>query len=338
MSEKPRPYHGGDPAALMARFADAPRPWIDLSTGINPWAYPMPDIPVEHWRRLPTAADLAGLLDAAAARYCIKAGDTVVAAPGTESLIQLLPLLRPPGHVAVLGPTYAEHARAWARHGHEVAIVPEPDAGADVVVLVNPDNPTGRTLSSEKLYTISKRLQNRGGLLVVDEAFADLMPDGTSLIPSLPENATVLRSFGKTYGLAGLRLGFAVAPEEIAARIADLLGPWAVSGPAIALGKAALRDAAWLEETRTNCIAAAARLDALLMAAGQKVVGGTPLFRLVESPDAERLIEKLGRAGIHIRSFAERPGQLRFGLPGPDDQWHRLERALADYRSAPGSR
>ena len=323
-----RPYHGGDPAAMMARFPDTPRPWIDLSTGINPSPYPVPDIAAEVWARLPTAADLAGLLDAAAVRYRVKPGDAVVAAPGTQSLIQLLPAQRPPGRVAVLGPTYAEHARAWTRHGHKVVDCDCLTAEADVVVLVNPDNPTGRLFSIDQLYITAERLSRSGGLLVVDEAFADLLSDSASIIPQLPENAIVLRSFGKTYGLAGPRLGFCVASADLAAGLADRLGPWAVSGPAIAIGQAALRDTNWLAETRASCEMAASRLDAMLTAAGLKIVGGTPLFRLIEAADAAAVVEKLGRAGIHVRSFAERPGQLRLGLPGPEAHWQRLEQAL----------
>jgi cobalamin biosynthesis protein CobC len=145
----------------------------------------------------------------------------------------------------------------------------------------------------------------------------------------------VLRSFGKTYGLAGLRLGFALAVPEIARVIAATLGPWAVSGPALAIGRAALSDRAWLARTAAERAAEAGRLDRMLVRAGCAVIGGTSLFRLARCPDAPGLFRRLGAAGIHVRRFEARPDLLRFGLPAGKEQWCRLSRVLKPDGSAP---
>lgn len=226
--------HGGDLSAIRRHFPQAPEPWIDLSTGINPVPYPVVDLPTEIWSRLPTRQQEQALLEAAAARYGVRDPATIAAAPGTQALIQLLPRLVPKSRVGVLGPTYEEHAHCWARQGHDVAIVRDFE-GADVTIVVNPNNPTGRLLPPE-------RLRRDRGLLIVDEAFIDFLAPDASLAGNLPVRTIVLRSFGKAYGLAGVRLGFAIAEKPIVDRIRDELGPWAVSGPALEIGRRALAD------------------------------------------------------------------------------------------------
>lgn len=313
--------HGGDLGEVKQRFPEAPRPWIDLSTGINPVPYPVPPVGAEAWSQLPAAADGEALLAAAAARYGVRDAKTIVAAPGTQALIQLLPRLVPQGRVAIVGPTYQEHQVCWERQGHEVRVVPKPE-DADVVVVVNPNNPTGRLLTPSDLAPI------HAGLLVVDEAFIDFLPRETSLAGNLPPNAVVLRSFGKTYGLAGLRLGFAIAARAMAERLRAELGPWAVAGPALEIGRRALRDGAWLHAARERLVTDSDRLDRLLRAAGFEIVGGTLLFRLARHPMAASVVLRLAAQGIHVRAFPDAPDRLRFGLPGDDAKFLRLARAL----------
>jgi cobalamin biosynthetic protein CobC len=309
--------HGGDLGEVMRRFPEAPKPWLDLSTGINPVPYPAGSLVGETWSRLPSRDDERALLAAAARRYGVRDEATILAAPGTQALIQLLPRLVPKSRVAVLGPTYEEHEACWARQGHEVDIVDDiaRASGADVVVAVNPNNPTGTLL---KKFGTPKRL------LVVDEAFVDFLPPEASLVPALPPRTVVLRSFGKAYGLAGLRLGFATAERELIARLREELGPWAVSGPALAIGRRALADDAWLTATAARLERDGRRLDELLAAAGFMPVGATPLFRLVRHDDVPGMVERLGRNGIHVRAFARQPQWLRFGLPGTAEAFDRL--------------
>lgn len=338
--------HGGRLAAARRRFPGAPEPFLDLSTGINPGPYPLPPLPMEAFARLPEPEAVALLEEVAAAAYGAADPAMVVAAPGTQALISLLPRLFPARDVAVLSPTYGEHAAAWTAAGAAVREVGTLDAlvGAEVAVLCNPNNPDGRRWSiwthpqsppfqgGGPYFSPPFQGGGRGGLLVIDEAFADLEPDVASCIPRIAEmdRAVVLRSFGKTYGLAGLRLGFAVAPPALAGRIRQAFGPWLVSGPALAIATPALADAAWLHEAAARCRRDAARLDVLLEGAGFRIRGGTCLFRLAEEhprPTAA-WAERLGRAGILVRSFAAFPGWLRFGLPGDDAGWTRLEAAL----------
>jgi cobalamin biosynthesis protein CobC len=323
--------HGGDLDAARERYPDAPEPWIDLSTGINPVPFPIPELPAEIWSRLPTRAEEEALLAAAAARYRVPDPGMIAAASGSQALIQLLPRLAPTSRVQILGPTYEEHEACWTRQGHRVSVVNDLTAsdGADVVIVVNPNNPTGCLIPASELRTVATALAGKNGLLVVDEAFIDVLPEAASLASDPPPATIVLRSFGKTYGLAGLRLGFAIAEVARATRIRAEFGPWAVSGPALRIGKAALSDPDWLSGTITRLGSDQPRLDAMLEAAGFTVVGGTPLFRLARHVEAAKRAERLGRAGVHVRSFPRQPQWLRFGVPADELAWGRLAAALS---------
>ncbi len=318
-------HHGGDIDAARAAFPEASESWIDLSTGINGCPYPVPPLSLELWTALPSSGDVARLEAAAARAYGARSGH-VAAAPGTQALIQVLPRVVQARRVGILGFTYAEHARVWRAAGCAVEVRDSVEGlmGFDVAVVVNPNNPDGRLVPPPDLTALAGRV----GLLVVDESFVDVMPPGASLVPSLPDGALVLRSFGKTYGLAGVRLGFAVASGDLPSRLRQALGPWAVSGPAIAIGTQALGDEPWLSATTMRLTDAAERLDRLLERHGASVLGGTPLFRLVAIDDAARWFDGLARAGLLVRPFADRPRWLRFGLPAAEPQWARLAKAL----------
>jgi cobalamin biosynthetic protein CobC len=322
--------HGGDLGAARLLFPGAPEPFIDLSTGINPYPYPIPPLPPDVFVRLPERAAADRLAAVAAAAYGTPSAAHVVLAPGSQILLPLVAGLVRPGRAAVLGPTYAEHMRAARQAGHAVEEVSEPAGlrGADFAVVVNPNNPDGRMVPRQALLDCAQNL-SPGKLLVVDEAFMDVTPPGCSLAGDVElGNIVVLRSFGKSYGLAGLRLGFALVAPDIAVRLRDVLGPWAVGGPALAIGTAALQDRPWTEAARARLAQAAARLERLLAGAGLEVIGGTPLFLLVHSPDAQALFWQLGSAGLLVRRFAERPTWLRFGLPADERAWQRLAAAL----------
>jgi cobalamin biosynthetic protein CobC len=320
--------HGGDLGAARLLFPGAPEPFVDLSTGINPYPYPIPPLSPDLFTRLPDGAALDALAALAARAYGAPSAAHVVPAPGTQILLSLVAALVPPGRAAVLGPTYAEHVRAAARAGHRVEEVGEVARlhGVDLAVVVNPNNPDGRIVRREALLACAGDLP---GLLVVDEAFMDAGPQAQSLAPDVGRGPiVVLRSFGKFFGLAGLRLGFALASPPIAARLRAGLGPWAVAGPALAIGAAALQDRSWADTTRAHLAQAALRLDQVLIGAGLEVAGGTALFRLVRARAAPALFDHLGRAGILVRPFAEQPTRLRFGLPASEPDWQRLGAAL----------
>ena len=324
--------HGGDLAAARQMFPNAPEPFIDLSTGINPYPYPLPGLSPALFERLPDRASIRRLAATAAQSYGAPSPDHVLPAPGTQILLPQVAMLTRPGRAAILRTTYAEHARAATLGGHSVSEVTEagPLGRADLAVVVNPNNPDGRIVARDTLLDVADELRPRGGLLVVDEAFADVAPPGASLAGDVRRgNIVVLRSFGKFFGLAGVRLGFAVAAPSLIHRLDAMLGPWAVAGPAVFIGDKALADHAWKAQTLTRLAEAVARLDALLAGAALEVVGGTSLYRLTRSSEAEKLFTHLGRAGILVRRFAEEPACLRWGLPRGEDDWRRLADALA---------
>ncbi|OCX16610.1 threonine-phosphate decarboxylase [Mesorhizobium hungaricum] len=326
--------HGGSLGRARALFPGAPEPFVDLSTGINPHSYPLFEPPATAFTRLPEAARSAELATVAATAYGAPARANVVAAPGTQILLPRVASLVAPGRALVLSPTYAEHARAAAVAGHKVAEVTNfaALAEADLAILVNPNNPDGRVVARDDLLALAARMKAKGGLLVVDEAFMDVGPREDSLAGDIGRGGlVVLRSFGKFFGLAGVRLGFALADTATAALLDSQLGPWAVAGPTLEYGIAALGDIAWQQAMRQRLAEDAARLDALFAHHGVTVAGGTTLFRYLDFAGAPGLFEALGRQGILLRHFAQRPHALRSGLPGNEDEWRRLEAALAGW-------
>jgi cobalamin biosynthesis protein CobC len=325
--------HGGDLAAARHLFPDAPEPFLDLSTGINPNSYPLPDLSADLFARLPQNEALAALAAAAATAYGAPSAAHIVCAPGTQILLPLVAGLVGSGRAAIVSPTYNEHARAATLADHRVTeladIEPAPDA--DLVLVANPNNPDGRLFDKNNLTALAKRLHARNGLLVVDEAFMDVGPRDVGMASEVGRGGVVvLRSFGKFFGLAGVRLGFALAAPDVAARLRVRLGPWAVSGPALAIGTKALADRAWIEEMRHRLAAGIVRLDRILAAANLDMIGGTSLFRLVRG-HASELFHHLGRAGIFVRIFPENPSWVRFGQPAAENDWQRLELAMAAF-------
>ncbi|MBZ9798043.1 threonine-phosphate decarboxylase CobD [Mesorhizobium sp. ES1-4] len=328
--------HGGSLGRAKALFPNAVLPYVDLSTGINPHSYPLFDLPATSLCRLPEAARGRELTEIAANTYGAPSAGNVVAAPGTQILLPRVASLVRPGKALVLGPTYAEHARAAATAGHEVAGVRDfaAMADADLAIIVNPNNPDGRIVERDRLLVLAAALRAKGGLLVVDEAFMDVGPREHSLAGDVAQGGiVVLRSFGKFFGLAGLRLGFALADAPTAERLGMQFGPWAVAGPALEYGIRALADLDWQDAMRASLADAAARLDALFGRFGVPVAGGTTLFRYLSLPDAGALFSALGESGILLRHFSDRPHVLRAGLPGSEEEWRRLESALADWTS-----
>ncbi|CAN5505730.1 threonine-phosphate decarboxylase CobD [soil metagenome] len=318
--------HGGRLGAARTAFPDAPTPWLDLSTGINPCPYPMPALGPEAWSRLPDPEALRSLERAAATAFGVEDPDRVVAAAGSEALIRLLPRLLAARKIAVSAQTYGGHAEAWRLAG--ATLTDDGDPTAALRVVVNPNNPDGRLLAPDRVLALTD------GPMIIDEAFVDAAPGSSvSRLAGAPGHGRliVLRSFGKFHGLAGVRLGFLIAEPVLVERVRQALGDWPVSGPAIAVGLAAYADSAWAAQTRARLAADAARLDTLLITAGFEIVGGTSLFRLVRAADASRRFEVLARAGILARPFPWDETLLRFGLPGQQADWLRLADALETF-------
>lgn len=309
--------HGGRLDAAMARFPDAERPWVDLSTGINPVAYPFSTVPGSDPRALPLASDLATLTRSAAAAFGMASG-SITALPGSEIGLRLLDTIGLPGPTRVVVPSYGTYIAAMP---DAVSITIDDLArcsaqGGGTILLANPNNPDGRVVPPARLLAHARALGRGCGWLVIDEAFADADP-ASSILPLIEEDDPVLvfRSFGKFYGLAGIRLGFVCGPEAMIARLRQRLGDWPVSSAAIAIGTAAYADRAWQVETAQRLAVTAAELDAVLRRHGLDPIGDCSLFRLVKTPDAAAIFERLGRAGILTRPFDYAPTWLRFGLP-----------------------
>jgi cobalamin biosynthetic protein CobC len=323
-------HHGGRLAAAASQFPAAPTPWIDLSTGVNPSPYPAPSSSRCANARLPDPTETAALETAAAAAFGVREVGCTLAVPGSEAALRILPRLLPAKTVAIAGPTYSSHAAAWRSAGAQVRSVPcchLASADADVVIAVNPNNPDGRRHAPETLGWIADRQAARGGWLIVDEAFVETAPE-LSVAARAGAGLIVLRSFGKFYGLAGVRLGFVAADRGVIAELRSVFGDWPVSAAAIAAGRAAYADAAWRERTMASLIRKAARLDRLLSQAGFDIIGGTSLFRLGAADDAPRRFAALAERGILTRPFDFDPRWLRFGLPAGAAAWTRLDQAL----------
>lgn len=320
-------FHGGRLREAAQRYATPLDQWLDLSTGINPHGWPVPALPAECWRRLPEELDG---LEAAAADYY--GTPHLLPVAGSQAAIQLLPHLRPHSRVALLTPAYAEHHRAWQEGGHQVQELDSGQIAArlegfDVVVVINPNNPSGERFTQGQLRDWHAQLAARGGWLVVDEAFIDATPQ-QSLAPQCgAEGLIVLRSLGKFFGLAGVRVGFLLAWPALREAVRARLGPWNVSGPSREVARLALHDSAWHAAMRQQLQVQGERLQRLLSAQGLAPSGGTALFQWVRRSDALRWHEALARRAILTRPFGE-PCALRFGLPANEAQWRRLEHAL----------
>jgi len=317
--------HGGALNRAVQQYGRPVEAWLDLSTGINAEAWPVPAVPAGCWQRLPEEDD--GLLAAARAYYGCQ---SLLPVAGSQAAIQLLPRLRLPARVGVFEPAYAEHAHACQVAGHEL-ITLDPNApridDCEVVIVVQPNNPTGHTWPRQTLLDWQRRLARRGGWLVVDEAFIDATPEA-SLLPLAPlEGLVVLRSLGKFFGLAGLRVGFVCAWPELLSRIECALGPWGIAHPARWVATRALGDRAWQARMRRALQARSQRLSGLLLAYGLSPSGGTALFQWVETAQARPWQTALARQGVLVRAF-DTPPSLRFGVPATEAQWQQLHSAL----------
>ncbi len=319
--------HGGRLRQVSEQFNIPLSEWLDLSTGINPNGYPTPPVPADVWRRLPEEQDG---LEKAAGRYYGATGLLPVA--GSQAAIMALPQCISGSRVTLLTPTFSEHPYAW--RDRNIACCDNCDAiearidTTDILLLVNPNNPTGTLFPVEQLLQWHARLSRRGGWLIVDEAFVDIEPEASLACYAGRPNLVVLRSVGKFFGLAGARVGFVLGPKSLLHALSAYLGPWAVSGPSRSVVRKALEDDNWHRLTRTALQQSSARLAKLLSRHGLTASGGTGLFQWVRTPHARDIHTLFARNAILIRLFDE-PPSLRFGLPGNEEEWRRFANTLA---------
>lgn len=309
--------HGGGLDAAIARFGGARADWVDLSTGINPVPYPLPEIPARFWQALPDSQDQSDLLGAARQFWGVPEGAGIAAASGVSALIAALPRLAPATRVGIIRQTYNEHAASFNAFGWTVGESP-----ADANVYVHPNNPDGR------LWDRDTVLQQHKSLTIIDESFCDISPSASNMGLADRPGFVVLKGLGKFWGLAGVRLGFAMARPETIARLEQMLGPWAISGPAQHIGLHALSNHTWADQTRARLEQDTARLDAMTANAGFTNPRGTSLFRLYDVASAEAAFEQLAKGRVLSRIFPYSKTLIRLGLPGPQAAWSQLQQVL----------
>nr|WP_070958717.1 threonine-phosphate decarboxylase CobD [Hyphomonas sp. Mor2] len=323
--------HGGAIDRMQAQFPNAPLPWIDLSTGINPWPYRGPGYGADIYDQLPTQRAYLECRDAMA--NAIQAPpESLILAPGSEAIIRALPHHVSLKRVAILNPTYGDHEQAWSRAGCDVIEVTDPLALADevdAVIVCNPNNPDGKQFAREALLSARARLNAHGGWLIIDEAYCDLYPELSLAAHGGQDGLIILRSFGKFYGLPGLRLGAALAPEDLCRRLTEQFGAWPVSSAALHIGTKAYRDQAWQTHTRTELRLAREMLDQVFRSNGLEILGGTDLFGFIRVEDATALWRRLAESGLYVRRFDALPHALRIGLPADEIQLVRVNEALS---------
>lgn len=307
--------HGGRIDAAAIEYGGNRDDWLDLSTGINPVPYSIPELDNQSWAALPDELANQRLLSAARRFWNVPDQAAIIAVPGASAAIANIPRLRPAGTAYIPGPTYNEHRASFQAAGWSVA----EKLPAQACVFVHPNNPDGRVWNGDAAPGI---------LRIIDESFCDIMPDASLIRHSTKLGTLILKSFGKFWGLAGLRLGFVIGAPSMIGELTQMLGPWPVSGPALNIGTAALNDQEWADKTRQRLVQDAERLDDLMKAKGAKVVGGTTLFRLYRVDDAASWQDKLARHHIWSRIFPYDSRWIRLGLPAPSD-WHRVEQALS---------
>ncbi|MET1754333.1 threonine-phosphate decarboxylase [Novosphingobium sp. RD2P27] len=325
MSE-PLPFHGGRISDACARFGGKAEDWLDLSTGINPNAWPPPDFASPDWRALPDPGELARL-ESTAAAYFGTDPSLCLAVPGSEAGLRAVArILRLPARHLPL--TYSTHKQAFA-HAEPITGIEGAGRSPSVLVLANPNNPDGALIPREVLLAALEKQERYSGWLIVDEAFVDCAPEW-SVADCVTENRRLIvtRSFGKFFGLAGVRLGFVLAPSDVLAQLRQMQGEWPVCAAALSFGTRAYADSDWIARTRAALPAAAAQLDEVLVRHGLARRGGSPLFRLVEASRAAQVFTALANLRILTRPFADHPQLLRFGLPRDVEDLARLDTAL----------
>lgn len=327
--------HGGNRDQAAHHYGHQPDEMTDLSTGISPICYPLPtaQFNLADWQTLPRSSDEDRLMSVARRAYCLSGAASLCLGPGSQSLLRAVPrLMKKPCCVWIPEPTYSEHALAWQKAGHRV--IPSSKIPQDAVcaVLVNPNNPDGRLHDAKMLEELCTSLAEKGGFLLLDEAFIDCVPK-LSLMPlASRKGLIILRSLGKFFGLAGLRVGFAAGHPEDIENLRDDIGPWPVATPSLLAATCALDDDEWIASHRLDLAVLSQRMRDLLEAYQLDIVGQTGLFVTVCDNDALGLHDRLACEALWVRAFSYAPTWIRFGLTANKAVFQKLESCLIKWR------
>ena len=306
----------------------------DLSTGISPIAYDCALPSSAHYQALPLASGLAALCDAARHAYQVPSGAMICAGAGSQALLSALPYLRDvPSLIWCPEPTYNEHRTRWQLARHQVDGGPDCPPQADVIILGQPNNPDGRLWSQEEIAKYLAHVKARGGFLVIDEAFADAYEAASFMAEAGDESLIILRSVGKFYGLAGLRVGFAIGGPLMMEKLTDFIGPWPISGPAQDVACQALRDDAWRQDHQKTLRSLAQDMADILQKAGFTLLAHTPLFITISDPSAHALHHHLAQNGFWTRIYQNHPHLMRFGLLADEEALAKLASVLAQWQN-----
>ena len=258
----------------------------------------------------------------AAAGYAGVAPEQVVVGAGADGLIGLAArtFLGPGRRAYVKRPTYPLYAIASGVEGAELADAPE---DADLVWICNPNNPTGELVELEEIAVLARSLPDAA--VVVDEAYFEY--GGKTVVPLIAAtpNLVAIRSLSKAFGLAALRVGYAIASPEVARELDSRRDPAPVATPAARIGAAALRNPR-LDVEQT--VAERERMRAALTGAGFECPPSYANFALVRVEDAEALADRLEEQGLVVRRF---PGAIRITVRLPAEN----DRILAALGAAP---
>lgn len=328
------PKHGGDIVSASAHYGIPLEDWLDLSTGINPESYPV-NIPVSAFEQLPYVHP--EFIVASAHYY---RSSQMIPVAGTQAAIQQLPYLLDNFPVLIPQTGYQEHREHWQIHGasiceypslHQAEMIAFIDQALQAqpqqhLVVINPNNPTGVLLEKAQLLTWAKQLAH-GAYLIVDEAFIDIFPEHSVLDAELAPNVIVLRSFGKFFGLAGIRLGYCFADTGVLNGLRNRLGLWQVNGPAQVIATQALQDKAWQAQAMENIQKQAAlmqhifsplmkTLTAYLMESVAANKTNLFLSYAMRLAQAQSVSDYFARSGVLLRvvDLGHGQGLLRIGL------------------------
>lgn len=346
--------HGGDIEGAAAHFGIPLAEWIDLSTGMNPEPYPVEALAVEVFHKLPYQSQ--SFIESSARYY---GSEQFVAVAGSQAAIQWLPQLLADLPVLLPSVGYRDHYEYWHQR-HSVDFYDSLDASVAAeeisdrlsqnsrqhLLVINPNNPSGIQFSIQQIIEWSGMLSGRA-FVIVDEAFIDTCVGESLLNLKLPNNIVVLRSFGKFFGLAGIRLGYVFANDSLLARFRQCLTCWQINGPAQAVAIKALSDEVWQKAAQQsiqhNVAHTAVIFEPLWPALGiiSCTVNSLFISVVMSAEAAAGLYQFFARSGVLLRLVSiDHRSIIRIGLLSRNDKiaCGKLSQLVEDYLALVGSR